>query len=162
MVQIESSINFVSMSSTQRIKNSRAKYEYEFLESYTAGIQLKGTEIKSIRNGRASITEAYCVVSNDEVFVRNMTIQEYENAGFIEHEIRRDRKLLLNRSEISKISKKLKNQGLTLIPYVMFIDGNGRAKLDIKLSKGKKTHDKREDLKSKDAKREMDRRMKQF
>ena len=162
MVQIESSINFVSMSSTQRIKNSRAKYEYEFLESYTAGIQLEGTEIKSIRNGRASITEAYCVVSNDEVFVRNMTIQEYENAGFIEHEIRRDRKLLLNRSEISKISKKLKNQGLTLIPYVMFIDGNGRAKLDIKLSKGKKTHDKREDLKSKDAKREMDRRMKQF
>lgn len=150
------------MSSPINIRNKRAKFEYEFLESYTAGIQLMGTEIKSIRNNKASIVEAYCVHINDEIFIRNMTIQEYKNAGFVSHELRRDRKLLLNRSEIDKIGKKLKNKGLTLIPYKLFITAKGHAKIEIKLSQGKKTHDKREDLKAKDAKREMDRRMKEF
>ncbi len=144
------------------IKNKKAKFEYEFLESYTAGIQLHGTEIKSIRNNKASIVEAYCVIVNGEVYIRNMYIQEYENAGFVTHEIRRDRKLLLNRTEINKIERKLKMKGLALIPYKLFITPKGHAKLDIKLAQGKKTHDKREDLKSKDAKREMDRNMKTF
>ncbi len=144
------------------IKNKKAKFEYEFLESYTAGIQLHGTEIKSIRNNKASIVEAYCVIVNGEVYIRNMYIQEYENAGFVTHEIRRDRKLLLNRTEINKIQRKLKMKGLALIPYKLFITPKGHAKLDIKLAQGKKTHDKREDLKSKDAKREMDRSMKSF
>ncbi len=144
------------------IKNKKAKFEYEFLESYTAGIQLHGTEIKSIRNNKASIVEAYCVIVNGEVYIRNMYIQEYENAGFVTHEIRRDRKLLLNRTEINKIERKLKMKGLALIPYKLFITPKGHAKLDIKLAQGKKTHDKREDLKSKDAKREMDRSMKSF
>lgn len=144
------------------IKNKKAKFEFEFLESYTAGIQLHGTEIKSIRNNKASIVEAYCVIVNGEVYIRNMYIQEYENAGFVTHEIRRDRKLLLNRTEINKIERKLKMKGLALIPYKLFITPKGHAKLDIKLAQGKKTHDKREDLKSKDAKREMDRNMKSF
>jgi SsrA-binding protein len=148
------------MASAVNIKNKKAKFDFEFLESFTAGIQLRGTEIKSIRNNKASIVEAYCVVVKDEVYVRNMYIAPYDNAGFVSHEERRDRKLLLNRIEINKIQKKLKNQGLTLIPYVLFISDKGYAKLDIKLAKGKKTHDKREDLKEKDAKREMDRRMK--
>lgn len=148
------------MASPINIKNKRAKFEFEFLESYTAGIQLQGTEIKSIRNSKASIVEAFCVVVKGEVFIRNMYISPYENSGFVSHEERRDRKLLLNRTEINKIEKKLKNQGLTLVPYVLFISDKGYAKVEIKLAKGKKLHDKREDLKAKAAKREMDRRMK--
>ncbi|CAG5081760.1 SsrA-binding protein SmpB [Parvicella tangerina] len=148
------------MSNKINIKNKRAKFDYEFLESYTAGIQLNGTEIKSIRDSKASIAEAFCVVIKSEVYIRNMYIAPYKNAGFTPHEERRDRKLLLNRTEINKIEKKLKNQGLTLIPYTLFISDKGYAKVTIKLAKGKKTHDKREDLKAKDAKREMDRRMK--
>ena len=92
------------MSNTVNIKNKKAKFNYEFLEEFTAGIQLQGTEIKSIRNGKASIAEAYCVVVNSEVYIRNMYIQEYENAGFATHEIRRDRKLLLNRTEVMQVS----------------------------------------------------------
>lgn len=148
------------MSNKVNIKNKRAKFEFEFLESYTAGIQLQGTEIKSIRNNKASIVEAYCIVNKGEVFIRNMYIAPYENAGFVSHDEKRDRKLLLNRTEINKIEKKLKNQGLALIPYVLYITDKGYAKIDIKLGKGKKLHDKREDLKEKDARREMDRRMK--
>ncbi len=150
------------MSRNIQIKNKRAKYEYEFLESFTAGIMLKGTEIKSIRLGKASIIEAYCVSENEEIFIRNMSIQDYANAGFVSHQIRGDRKLLLNRKEIDKIVKKLKNKGFTLIPYVLFINDNGLAKLDIKLCRGKNTHDKRQDLKTKDAKREMDRIKKEY
>lgn len=148
------------MANAVNIKNKKAKFEFEFLESFTAGIQLRGTEIKSIRANKASIAEAFCVVVKNEVYIRNMYIAPYVNAGFVSHEERRDRKLLLNRFEINKIEKKLKNQGLTLIPYVLFISEKGYAKVEIKLAKGKKLHDKRQDLKDKDAKREMDRRMK--
>lgn len=147
---------------TINIRNKKAKFEFEFLESYTAGIQLLGTEIKSIRSSKASIVEAYCIISNGECFIRNMYIQEYENASFGTHEIRRDRKLLLKRTEINKIERKLKMKGLALVPYKMFISEKGYAKLEIKLGQGKKTHDKREDLKAKDDKREMDRKMKDF
>jgi len=142
------------------IKNKKAKFEYEFLEKFTAGLQLYGTEIKSIRAGKASIVEGYCFINNGEVFIKNMYIAEYEQGSYNNHEPRRDRKLLLNRNEIDKLIKKKKDVGLTIVPISLFINGKGYAKLDIALAKGKKLHDKRHDLKAKDAKRSMDRAMK--
>ncbi len=148
------------MSNKVNIKNKKAKFEYEFLEKFTAGIQLTGTEIKSIRAGKASIVEAYCYVNNNEIFIKNMYVAEYEQGSYNNHEPRRDRKLLLNRNEIDKLVKKKKDVGLTIIPISLFINGKGYAKLDIALAKGKKLHDKRQDLKSKDDKRAMDRALK--
>ncbi len=142
------------------IKNKKASFEYEFVETYTAGIQLSGTEIKSIRNTKASIMESYGIMIKDELFIRNMYIAEYENGSHYNHESKRDRKLLLNRIELNKINKKLKAKGLTIVPIKLFINNKGLAKIDIALAKGKKIHDKREDLKSKDAKREIDRNLK--
>lgn len=142
------------------IKNKRAKFEYEFLEDFVAGIVLKGTEIKSIRNGKASIAEAYCVMKGGELFVRNMYIAEYENASFYTHEPRADRKLLITRNELKKLERKLKDQGLTIVPSLLFVNEKNYAKLKIHLARGKKLHDKRDDLKSKDIKRDMDRAMK--
>jgi len=148
------------VSNKVNIKNKKAKFEYEFLEKFTAGIQLTGTEIKSIRAGKASIVEAYCYVNNNEIFIKNMYVAEYEQGSYNNHEPRRDRKLLLNRNEIDKLVKKKKDVGLTIIPISLFINGKGYAKLDIALAKGKKLHDKRQDLKSKDDKRAMDRALK--
>ena len=142
------------------IKNKKASFEYEFIETYTAGIQLKGTEIKSIRNTKASIMESYGIMIKEELFIRNMYIAEYENGSHYNHESNRDRKLLLNRIELNKINKKIKAKGLTIVPLKLFINNKGLAKIDIALAKGKKIHDKREDLKSKDAKREIDRNLK--
>ena len=150
------------MSSKIDIKNKRAKFEFEFLETFSAGLQLYGTEIKSIRNNKASITEAYAIMINNELFIRNMYIADYENGSHYNHETKRDRKLLLNKIELSKIHKKLKNKGLTIVPIKLFISDNGWAKINIALAKGKKIHDKREDLKSKDAQREIDRKLKNF
>ena len=148
------------MSNQINIKNKKAKFEYEFLEKFTAGLQLYGTEIKSIRAGKASIVEGYCFVNNGEVFIRNMYIAEYEQGSYNNHEPRRERKLLLNRKEIDKLIKKKKDVGLTIVPISLFINGKGYAKIDIALARGKKLHDKRHDLKDKDAKRTMDRAMK--
>ncbi|PCJ24402.1 MAG: SsrA-binding protein [Flavobacteriales bacterium] len=148
------------MSNQINIKNKKAKFEYEFLEKFTAGIVLTGTEIKSIRAGKASIIEGYCFVNNNELFIKNMYVAEYEQGSYNNHEPRRTRKLLLNRTEINKLIKKKKDVGLTIIPLSLFINGKGYAKLDIALAKGKKLHDKRHDLKAKDAKRSMDRAMK--
>lgn len=145
------------MSNKISIKNSKAKFEFTFIDTYVAGIQLTGTEIKSIRNNKASIVEAYCVVQKGEIFIRNMYIQEYENRGFVNHEARRDRKLLLNATEINKIERKIKTKGFALVPYKLFLTDKGWAKLEISLAQGKKLYDKREDLKDKDAKREIDR-----
>ena len=150
------------MSSKVEIKNKRAKFEFEFIETFTAGIQLYGTEIKSIRNNKASIMEAYGVLLKKELFIRNMYIADYENGGHFNHDSKRDRKLLLNKMELSKINKKLKNKGLTIVPVKLFISNNGWAKINIALAKGKKIHDKREDLKKKDANREIDRKLKGF
>ena len=150
------------MSSKIDIKNKKAKFEFEFLENYTAGLQLYGTEIKSIRNNKASITEAYAVMIKNELFLRNMYIADYENGSHYNHESKRDRKLLLNKIELSKLNKKLKNKGLTIVPIKLFISDNGWAKINIALAKGKKIHDKSEDLKSKDAQREIDRKLKSF
>ena len=139
------------------IKNRKAKFEYEFLETFTAGIQLSGTEIKSIRAGKANIADGYCFFYNDELFVKNVFIAEYEQGTYNNHEPRRVRKLLLNRSELDKLIKKKKDVGLTIVPVSLFINNKGFAKLEIALAKGKKLHDKRETLKAKDTKRELDR-----
>lgn len=148
--------------STVKIKNKKAKFEYHFIDTYTAGIQLEGTEIKSIRLGKASISESYCVVEKGEIYVRNMYIEEYSNGGFVNHQPRRDRKLLLNRTEINKIERKLKVKGFALVSTLMFIDDNGRAKLNIALAEGKKLHDKRNTIKERDDKRDMARKLKNF
>jgi SsrA-binding protein len=142
------------------IKNKRARFEYEFLDDFIAGIVLTGTEIKSIRNGKASITEAFCVLKKGELFIRNMYIAEYDAGSYNNHQPKRDRKLLLNRTELKKLERKLKDKGLTVIASKLFINDKNLAKLSIHLAKGKKLHDKRQDLKSKDTKRDMERAMK--
>lgn len=147
------------MSKTE-IKNKKARFEFELLEDFNTGIVLTGTEMKSIRNGKASIIEAFCVVTKGEVFIRNMYIAEYENGSYYNHNPRRDRKLLLQKQEIKKLEKKLKDKGLTLVPSLLYINEKNLAKLRIHLAKGKKLHDKRQDLKDKDTKREMDRAFK--
>ena len=144
------------------LKNKKARFLYEFLDDFTAGIVLTGTEIKSIRNGKGSIVEAYCVISEGECFLRNMYIPEYENGSYFNHSPRRDRKLLLNKIEIKKLEKKLKDKGLTIVPSKLFINDKNLAKINIHLARGKKIHDKREDLKTKDVKRDLDRMMKQY
>lgn len=152
----------MSTNNSINIKNKKAKFEYHILEKFTAGIQLGGTEIKSIREGKASIQEAYCVVEEGEVFIRNMHIREYENASFYQHKPRADRKLLLKKQEIKKLEKKMNTKGYTIVPLRLFINKKGLAKLDIALAQGKKLYDKRQDLKEKDDKRAMDRIKKQF
>ncbi len=142
------------------IKNRKASFEYSFIDKYEAGIQLTGTEIKSVRESEANIADAFCTFFNDELFVRNMHISAYKEGTYNNHEAKRDRKLLLNKKELNKLSGKLKDKGLTIVPLRLFIADSGYAKLEIALAKGKKSYDKREDLKSKDARREMDRRMK--
>jgi SsrA-binding protein len=142
------------------IKNKRARFEYFIEEEFSAGIVLAGTEIKSIRNGKASIIEAYCVISEGELWIRNMYIAPYENASFYTHKTRGDRKLLLNRKELSRIEKFLKVKGNTIVPLKVFLNEKGWLKVQIACAIGKKLHDKREDLKEKDDKREMDRAMK--
>ena len=146
------------MSDRINIKNKKAYYEYQILEKYIAGIQLLGTEIKSIRAGKASIAEAYCYIKGHELFVKSMHIAEYDPASYNNHEPLRERKLLLNRNELKKLEKKLKNQGLTIVPLSVFINNNGYAKIQIALAQGKKTHDKRHSIKEKDIKRELDRK----
>lgn len=145
---------------TVNIKNKRARFEYHLLDTYVAGMQLGGTEIKSIRNSKASILEAYCVCVNSEIWIRNMHITEYENGSFYNHKPRADRKLLLNRKEIKQIEKFLQVKGNTLIPLRLFLSEKGWIKIEIACAQGKKLHDKRQDLKAKDDKRDMDRAMK--
>lgn len=139
------------------IKNKKASFEYEFLDVLTAGIQLTGTEIKSIRNHKASIGEAYCFIKDNELFIKNMNVSAYENGGFVNHEPLRDRKLLIKRTELDKVIKTLKDKGITIVPLRLFISENGFAKLEIAVAKGKKLYDKRESIKEKDVKRNLDR-----
>ena len=151
----------INMKSNEvNIRNKRASFEYHLEETFIAGVQLSGTEIKSIRNGKASIIEAYCIHSREEVWIRNMHVTEYENGSFYNHKPRADRKLLLNKKEINRIERFLKTKGNTLIPLRLFISDKGWAKIEIACAQGKKLHDKRQDLKEKDDKREMDRAMK--
>ncbi len=147
-------------SSNILIKNKKAFFEYEILETFTAGIKLLGTEIKSIRNGRANLTDSYCQYEGDELYVKNLHIAEYEFGTINNHIAKRDRKLLLQRRELSKWQKKVKESGLTIIPLKLFINEKGLAKLEIGLCKGKKVYDKRESIKERDHGRDMDRMMK--
>lgn len=142
------------------IKNKKAYFEYEILETFTAGIQLQGTEIKSIRSGKASLVESYCQIFNTELYVKNLHIAEYFFASLNNHEAKRERKLLLNKKELLKLERKTKETGFTIIPLRLFMTDKGLAKLDIGLARGKKTYDKRETLKQKDSKRDIDRAMK--
>jgi len=145
------------MANPVNIKNKKAAFEYFLLEEFTAGIQLTGTEIKSLRAGKASIAEAYCSFTGSELFVRNMHIAEYTMGSYNNHEPKRDRKLLLTKRELRKIFSKTNEKGLTIIPVLLFIDEKGLAKLKIAVAKGKKLYDKRETLKHKDQQREIDR-----
>ncbi|NVK26495.1 MAG: SsrA-binding protein SmpB [Flavobacteriia bacterium] len=139
------------------IKNRKARHDYEILETYTAGLKLLGTEIKSIRQGKANLVDSYCYFSEGELYVKGMHIAEYDHGNIFNHDPLRDRKLLLSRRELDKLSKKLKDQGLTIVTLRMYLSDRGWAKLDIALAKGKKTHDKRDTLKEKQMKRDIDR-----
>ena len=139
------------------IKNKKARFEYQILDTFIAGIQLNGTEIKSIRLGKATITDSFCAFKENELWVRGMHIAKYEFGTYTNHETKRERKLLLNRQELDKLQKKLKDQGLTIVPLHLFVTKKGWAKLEIALAKGKKIHDKRDSLKEKDTQRDMNR-----
>ncbi|MCF6358174.1 MAG: SsrA-binding protein SmpB [Draconibacterium sp.] len=143
------------------IKNRKATYEYELIERFVAGIMLVGTEIKSVRNGKVNLTDSYAQFINGEMYVKNLHIAEYEMGTCNNHIAKRDRKLLLNKKELLKLDKKVKESGLTIICTKLFVNSKGLAKLEIALARGKKTYDKRESLKLKDSKREMD-RMKKY
>jgi len=144
------------------IKNKKALFDYEVIEKLVAGIVLKGTEIKSIRLGKASLVDTYCIISNGEVIMKNSYIARFEIAAMTNHEERCDRKLLLNKQEINRWKKKLEIQGITIIPIKMFINKDGLCKVEIALCKGKHNYDKRESIKEKDNKRELDRIMKSY
>ncbi len=140
------------------IKNKKAWHEYLLLEEFTAGIVLLGTEIKSIREGKANLTDSYCTFNGDELFVLNLHISEYKYGNQFNHDPKRPRKLLLKRRELKKIQGKARDKGVTVVPVELFINEQGLAKLTIYIARGKKTYDKRESLKSKDQKREIERR----
>lgn len=144
------------------IKNKKAAHEYEFISTYTAGIVLTGTEIKSVRASKASIGESYCYIYNDELWVKGMNIAEYSFGSYNNHDTTRERKLLLKKKEILKLKDKLKDKGHTVVVRSMFLTGRGWAKVDIALARGKKLFDKRQDIKTRDAKRDIDRAMKRY
>ena len=143
-----------------QIKNKKASFDYFFVDTYTAGIVLTGTEIKSIRLGKASLVDTFCYINNGEIWVKGMNINPYFYGSYNNHELKRDRKLLLTRREIRKLAAATKQTGYTIVPLLVFIDEKGRAKMDIALCKGKKEFDKRQTLKEKEDRREMDRAMK--
>lgn len=142
------------------IKNRRASFDYSFVEKFIAGIVLVGTEIKAIRQGKAALVDSYCYFKNGELFIKNMNISEYTEGNVYNHEPTRERKLLLSKQELNKLQKKIKDQGLTIIPLTLFTSDSGYAKLEIALAKGKKLFDKREDIKAKDIDRDLKRRFK--
>lgn len=144
------------------IRNKKASFEYFFVETYTAGIVLTGTEIKSIRQGKASLVDSYCYIHNGEIWVKGMNISPYFFGSYNNHEAKRDRKLLLTKKEIHKLQEATKQVGFTIVPTLVFIDAKGRAKVDISLAKGKKEYDKRQTLKEKEDRREMDRAIKHY
>lgn len=145
------------MNKNIEIKNKKASFDYQWIERFTAGICLSGTEIKSIKLGKANIVDAYCVFEKNELYVKNMNIALYEWGTFNNHSPKRDRKLLLNKKELIRLERKTKDKGMTIIATRLFVNEKKLAKLDIALARGKKQYDKREDIKTKDIKRELDR-----
>ncbi|WP_339653707.1 SsrA-binding protein SmpB [uncultured Maribacter sp.] len=151
------------MQNTINIKNKKAHFEYELMDKFTAGIVLAGTEIKAIREGRASITESFCEFNDrDELFVINMQIDEYSHASHFNHKPKAERKLLLQKRELKKLSKEVKTSGLTIVPLRVFLNDRGLAKMQIALAKGKKLYDKRDSIKDRDNKRDLARVKKSF
>ena len=144
------------------IRNKKAWFEYEIIESFSAGIMLTGTEIKSIRDGKVSFTDSYCLFIENELWLIGTHISEYSHGNIYNHDPKRNRKLLLNKTEILRISRKIKEKGLTIIPLRVFTNEKGLAKLGIGIAKGKKLHDKREDMKEKDNKKELARISKEY
>ena len=144
------------------IKNRKAKYDYEILETYIAGIVLTGTEMKSIRAGKASLVDTHCTVDNNEVWLRNSFINKFELGTYNNHEEKRPRKLLLNKKEIRTLEKEVQIKGNTIVPLKMFINKRGYCKIEIALCRGKKDYDKRQTIKEHDNKRELDKIMKSF
>ncbi|MBR2235100.1 MAG: SsrA-binding protein SmpB [Prevotella sp.] len=145
-----------------QIKNRKAAFEYFFIEEFTAGIVLTGTEIKSIRAGKASLVDTYCTIIRGELWVKGMSVSPYFYGSYNNHEQKRDRKLLLTRRELNRLESATKQTGYTIVPTLIFIDDKGRAKVDIALCKGKKAFDKRQTLKEKEDRREMDRAIKHY
>ena len=139
------------------IRNRQASYEFELLDKYIAGLVLMGTEIKSIREGKVNLQDGYCYFNNGELFVKGVNITPYAQGTHYNHEAQRERKLMLKRMELRKLERKVEEKGLTLVPVRLFINDRGFAKLEIALARGKKTHDKRDNIKERDAKRELNR-----
>ncbi|GAA4518718.1 SsrA-binding protein SmpB [Sphingobacterium thermophilum] len=150
----------MAISSQVNIKNKRASFDYHLLDRYVAGIQLLGTEIKSIREGKANINDSFCTFFEDGLYIRNMHIAEYSHGSFYNHEAKRDRKLLLTKKELKKLKEKGEEKGFTIVPLRIFISERGYAKVEIALAQGKKDYDKRESIKERETKRELDRVMK--
>ena len=150
----------MALSSDINIKNKKAYFEYHMLDTYVAGIRLLGTEIKSIREGKANINDSFCSFFEDGLYIRNMHIAEYSHGSFYNHEAKRDRQLLLNKKELKKLKTKSEERGFTIIPLRIFISKRGFAKVEIALAQGKKDFDKRETIKERDTKRELARVMK--
>jgi len=148
------------MGNDLNIRNKKAYFEYHILDKYTAGIQLLGTEIKSIRQGKANINDAFCAFLNDQLYVRNMHIAEYSHGSFYNHEQKRDRVLLLTKKELKKLRDKTEEKGFTIVPLALFISERGFAKLEIGLAQGKKSFDKRDSIKERESKIELNRAMK--
>lgn len=145
------------------IKNKRARFDFELLDTYTAGIVLSGTEIKSIRLGKASLSQSFCEFNDKgELFVINMQVDEYSHGSYYNHKPKAERKLLLNKQELKKLRKEVTSSGLTIVPLNLFINDRGLAKLNIALAKGKKLYDKRENIKDRDNKRNLSRIKKNF
>ncbi len=142
------------------IKNRRASFDYSFIETYTAGMVLVGSEIKAIRQGKAALVDSFCYFRKGELYVKNINISEYIESNVYNHETTRERKLLLSKKELEKLEKKMKDQGLTIIPITLFTSDSGYAKLEIALAKGKKLYDKRDSIKEKDINRDMQRKFK--
>ena len=141
------------------IRNKRASFEYELLDRYTAGIVLYGTEIKSLRMGKGRIADSFCQMKDGELFVINMNIDQWDHATYFNHAAKRERKLLLTRTELRRLERSIKEKGLSIVPLRLFITETGLAKLEIALARGKKLYDKRESIKEKDVRRDMDRAM---
>ncbi len=140
---------------TKEIINRKAEYDYQFIDTYEAGIMLQGTEIKSIRSGNVNLRDAYCTFKDGELYVRSLFIAEYSHGNLFNHETRRTRKLLLHKRELKKLEKRVKEKGFTIVPYRMYLTDRGFAKLEIALAQGKKSYDKRHTIKEKDVKRDL-------
>jgi len=145
------------LQNTKEILNRKAKFEYNFLQGFEAGIMLTGTEVKSLRKGEGNLRDAYCLFSNQELYIKSLFIAEYDHGNLNNHETRRDRKLLLRKPELRKLEKKSVEKGLTIVPYRIFFSERGFAKVELFLAQGKKSFDKRQNIKEKDAKRDLDR-----